>query len=183
MKHIVITPEISNREFLETYVGSARVGLCGGTEFINRAIRKLQWQVTADGRRSPWSHAFMFSERRSDGEFWVLESDLDEASPFKVFSVPASDLTRHAITHYEVLRRTARMALLELRLATGRRHQIRVQLAEIGCPIIGDEKYSARTDPAKRLGLHACRLKFRHPITGEQLQFESPLPPELARLL
>lgn len=77
MKHIVIGPEISNREFLETYVGPARVGLCGGTEFINKAIRKLQWQVTADGRRSPWSHAFMFSERRSDGEFWVLESDLD----------------------------------------------------------------------------------------------------------
>ncbi len=77
MKHIVIGPEISNREFLETHVGSARVGLCGGTEFINRAIRKLQWQVTADGRRSPWSHAFLFSERRSDGEFWVLESDLD----------------------------------------------------------------------------------------------------------
>ncbi|MEN9575356.1 MAG: hypothetical protein RL514_3211 [Verrucomicrobiota bacterium] len=113
----------------------------------------------------------------------VLESDLDEASPFKVYSVPASHLTRHATTHYEVLRRTAHLTLLELRLATGRRHQIRVQLAEIGCPIIGDEKYSARTDPAKRLGLHACRLKFRHPITGEELQFESPLPTELARLL
>lgn len=112
----------------------------------------------------------------------VLESDLDEASPFKVYSVPASPLTRHAITHYEVLKRTARLALVELRLATGRRHQIRVQLAEIGCPVIGDAKYSARTDPAKRLGLHACLLKFRHPITGVELRFESPLPPELARL-
>ena len=112
----------------------------------------------------------------------VLESDLDEASPFKVYSVPASPLTRHAITHYEVLKRTARMALVELRLGTGRRHQIRVQLAEIGCPIIGDAKYSARTDPAKRLGLHAWLLKFRHPITGQELRFESPLPPELARL-
>ena len=112
----------------------------------------------------------------------VLESDLDEASPHKVYSVPASHLTRHAITHYAVLKRTARRALVELRLGTGRRHQIRVQLAEIGCPIIGDEKYSARTDPAKRLGLHAWLLKFRHPITGEELQFESPLPPELAKL-
>lgn len=77
MKHITITPDVSNRDFLEAYVGSARIGLCGGSEFINKAIRKLQWQVTADGRRSPWSHAFMFSERRSDDEFWVLESDLD----------------------------------------------------------------------------------------------------------
>lgn len=77
MKIVEIPHSISNREFLKTHVGSARVGLCGGTEFINKAIRKLQWQVTADGRRSPWSHAFLFSERRSDGEFWVLESDLD----------------------------------------------------------------------------------------------------------
>ncbi len=77
MKHIVVGPEISNRKFLESYAGSAHIGLCGGNDLINKAIRKMQWQVTSDGRRSPWSHAFMFSERRSDGEFWVLESDLD----------------------------------------------------------------------------------------------------------
>lgn len=113
----------------------------------------------------------------------VLESDLDEASPHKVYSVPASHLTRHAITYYEVLKRNASMALVELRLGTGRRHQIRVQLAEIGCPIIGDEKYAARTDPARRLGLHAWLLKFRHPITGQDHRFESLLPAELARLV
>lgn len=77
MKIIDIRHTTSNREFLESHAGSARVGLCGGSEFINKAIRKLQWQVTADGRRSPWSHAFLFSERRSDGQCWVLESDLD----------------------------------------------------------------------------------------------------------
>ena len=113
----------------------------------------------------------------------VLESDLDEASPHKVYSVPRSDLTRHAVTYYEVLQRNARVALLRLRLDTGRRHQLRVQLAEIGCPIIGDEKYSAGTDPAKRLGLHACKLKFRHPMTGQELAFESPLPRNLKQLL
>ena len=113
----------------------------------------------------------------------TLQSHLDEANPYKVYSVPQSELTRHAITHYEVLKRRTRMTLVELRLETGRRHQIRVQLAEIGCPIVGDEKYSARTDPAKRLGLHSCFLKFRHPITGQELQFTSPLPPELAKLV
>lgn len=77
MKINQIPGSISNREFLETHAGSARIGLCGGNDLINKAIRKMQWQVTADGRRSPWSHAFLFSERRSDGEFWVLESDLD----------------------------------------------------------------------------------------------------------
>jgi hypothetical protein len=77
MKQIVVGANVSNREFLETHAGSARIGLCGGNDIINKTIRKMQWQVTTDGRRSPWSHAFLFSERRSDGEFWVLESDLD----------------------------------------------------------------------------------------------------------
>ena len=113
----------------------------------------------------------------------TLESDLDEANPYKVYSVPASELTRHAITHYKVLKKAAKMTLVELRLETGRRHQIRVQLAEIGCPIIGDEKYSARTDPAKRLGLHACYLKLRHPINHTMMEFRSPLPPELAKMV
>ena len=77
MKIIEMPNSLGNREFLETHAGSARIGLCGGNDLINQAIRKMQWQVTSDGRRSPWSHAFLFSERRSDGEFWVLESDLD----------------------------------------------------------------------------------------------------------
>jgi hypothetical protein len=77
MKIIEIPSAISNREFLKTHAGSGRIGLCGGNDLINKAIRKMQWQVTSDGRRSPWSHAFLFSECRSDGEFWVLESDLD----------------------------------------------------------------------------------------------------------
>jgi hypothetical protein len=77
MKIIEIAHAVSNREFLEMHAGSARIGLCGGNDLINKTIRKMQWQVTKDGRRSPWSHAFLFSERRSDGEFWVLESDLD----------------------------------------------------------------------------------------------------------
>ncbi len=113
----------------------------------------------------------------------TLQSWLDENNPYKVYSVPRGETTRHAITHYKVLARRTRMSLLELRLETGRRHQIRVQLAEIGCPIIGDEKYSARTDPAGRLGLHACFLQFNHPITHQLLQFTSPLPAELAKLI
>jgi 23S rRNA pseudouridine1911/1915/1917 synthase len=72
---------------------------------------------------------------------------------------------------------------VELTLETGRRHQIRVQLAEAGCPIVGDEKYGSATDPAKRLALHACALRFEHPVTHKQLRFESPLPRELARLV
>jgi 23S rRNA pseudouridine1911/1915/1917 synthase len=112
----------------------------------------------------------------------TFESDLDETNPFKVFSAPRSERTRHAMTHYRVLARTTWRSLVELTLETGRRHQIRVHLADAGCPIIGDTKYGAKSDPAKRLGLHACLLKFPHPETGEELRFESPLPKNLARL-
>jgi hypothetical protein len=68
---------LSNAEFLERHAAPGRVGLCGGVDAINGVIRKLQYHVTADGHRSPWSHAFLCSGRRADGRHWVLESDLD----------------------------------------------------------------------------------------------------------
>ena len=113
----------------------------------------------------------------------TLESDLDERNPFKVFSAPRNAETRHAITRYRVLARRGKRTLVGLELETGRRHQIRVQLADAGCPIIGDEKYGARTNPAHRLGLHACGLRFLHPGTSKEMNFESPLPKDLARLV
>lgn len=113
----------------------------------------------------------------------VFESDLDESNPFRVRSARPGPMTRHAITHYRVIKRGSGRTLLELKLETGRRHQIRVQLADAGHPIVGDEKYRAKTDPVKRLALHACALRFRHPQTGKELEFESPLPKELAKLV
>jgi len=113
----------------------------------------------------------------------ILESDLDETNPFKVFSVARSENTRHAVTHYRVQASTPNRSLVELTLETGRRHQIRVQLAEAGCPIIGDKKYGAKSNPAKRLGLHSAGLRFPHPVTGKEMVFTCPLPKELARLV
>ncbi|MFN0197220.1 MAG: RluA family pseudouridine synthase [Planctomycetaceae bacterium] len=113
----------------------------------------------------------------------VLTSYLDESGPFKVYSAPSSERTRLAITHYRVLKRFATRALIELTPETGRRNQIRVHLADAECPIIGDRKYAAQTNPARRLGLHASSLQFNHPMSGELLRFESPLPQDLARLL
>ena len=113
----------------------------------------------------------------------VLRSHLDERSPFKVYSAPPGERTRHAVTHYRVVKRMATRALVELTPETGRRNQIRVHLADAKCPIIGDRKYEARTNPARRLGLHAWSLQFKHPLSGEPLRFESPLPHDLARLL
>ena len=113
----------------------------------------------------------------------VLRSHLDESNPVKVFSAHPSERTRHAVTNYRVVKRSRTRALVELTPETGRRNQIRVHLADAKCPIVGDRKYEARTNPARRLGLHAWCLQFTHPVSGAPLRFESPLPQDLARLL
>lgn len=115
-------------------------------------------------------------EGRLPAAVGVFDCHLDERNPFKVFVAPESEHTRRAITHYKVLATHGPRSLVELRLETGRRHQIRVHLANAGCPVIGDEKYGARSDPAKRLGLHATALCFPHPATAKTLRFLSPMP-------
>jgi len=82
---------------------------------------------------------------------------------------------KEAITRYLVLERRRAATLVELRLVTGRRAQIRAQLAEAGHPIVGDARYGSRTDPIGRLALHATRLAFVHP-RGGRVTFESPVP-------
>lgn len=88
-----------------------------------------------------------------------------------------------AITHYRVLLAQGDRSLLECTLETGRRNQIRVQLAALGHPIAGDRKYGAKTDPARRLALHASEIAFRHPVSGAPMEFHSALPPRLAALV
>jgi len=112
-----------------------------------------------------------------------LESHLDESNPLKVYVAPEGPKTRRAVTRYRVMKKSAEFALLELTLETGRRHQIRVQLAEINCPIVGDKKYGAHTNPIRRVALHASSLRFPHPVTGAPLRFQSPLPGDFGRLL
>ena len=92
---------------------------------------------------------------------------------------------RRAVTHYAVLERAANgRALLRLRLETGRTHQIRVHLQSLGCPIAGDYLYGESLPQlAGRFALHAARMQLTHPMTGETLTFESPLPEALAALL
>jgi 23S rRNA pseudouridine1911/1915/1917 synthase len=113
-----------------------------------------------------------------------FDSHLDESNPLKVY--PAKEEgpeTRHAITHYRVTKKGKTTTLVELTLETGRRHQIRVQLAEAGCPIVGDKKYGAQTNPIKRIALHATSLRFLHPVTHKEMRFNSPLPGDFGRLV
>jgi len=75
------------------------------------------------------------------------------------------------------------MSLVRCELITGRTHQIRVHLAARGWPIVGDSTYGIVSDLVARQALHAWRLSFRHPISGEALQFTAPLPEDLRELL
>jgi len=118
------------------------------------------------------------------GDSGTYDSLLDESNPLKVY--PANGTgpeTRHAVTHYRVTKKGKKTTLVELTLETGRRHQIRVQLAEDGCPIVGDKKYGAETNPIKRIALHATSLRFIHPTTRKEMRFDSPLPGDLGRLV
>ena len=101
-----------------------------------------------------------------------FDSHLDESNPLKVYPAKGEGPeTRHAITRYRVTKKGQATTLVELTLETGRRHQIRVQLAEAGCPIVGDKKYGAQTNPIKRIALHATSLRFVHPVTREEMRF------------
>jgi 23S rRNA pseudouridine1911/1915/1917 synthase len=95
---------------------------------------------------------------------------------------------RHSVTHYDTLEAFVAATLLEIKLETGRTHQIRVHMAAIRHPCVGDPMYGADPVLAAKLGLrrqwlHAVRLGFVHPMSGEEMQFESPYPPDLQHAL
>lgn len=95
---------------------------------------------------------------------------------------------RHSVTHYETLEAHRAATLLQIQLETGRTHQIRVHMSAIGHPCVGDPLYGADPGLAARLGLvrqwlHAVRLCFTHPTTGEYVTFESPYPDDLGHAL
>lgn len=88
-----------------------------------------------------------------------------------------------AITHYRVRRQFEHSALIDVSLETGRTHQIRVHLSHIGHPLVGDALYGGSTRYLSRQALHGERLLFEHPLSGESLTVEAPLPNDLQRLL
>jgi 23S rRNA pseudouridine1911/1915/1917 synthase len=81
-----------------------------------------------------------------------------------------------AVTHVHVLKRNPKTTLVEVRLETGRKHQIRVHLAERGTPIVGDKVYGGGFNPIRRLALHGARLDFKHPNTKKLMHFEARYP-------
>ena len=113
----------------------------------------------------------------------VVRSWLTEDKRFVIHSSPVDNGGQYAVTHYRVLESNGKYSLVELMLETGRKNQIRVHMADLGHPVVGDRKYGSEDDSIRRLGLHAYMLCFRHPVTGKFLRFETPVPESFERRL
>lgn len=103
---------------------------------------------------------------------WLTENK----KSLRVSSSPTDNGGQKAVTHYKVTKTNGAYSLLEVQLETGRKNQIRVHMAEIGHPVVGDKKYGKGLSSIKRIGLHAQILEFIHPVTHKKVRFESPTP-------
>lgn len=113
----------------------------------------------------------------------TVESWLKDNKAYITYSSPEDPgNAKYAVTHYHTLQTTPRYSLVELKLETGRKNQIRVHMQDIGHPVCGDRKYGDGSDPIGRLCLHAYRLNFYHPRTGQLMNFETPFPRDFMKL-
>ena len=106
----------------------------------------------------------------------TIQNWLKDNKAYVTYSSPVDNGGKLAITHFFVMDRTTDHSLVEFKLETGRKNQIRVHAADMGHPVCGDPKYGNGDDPLHRLCLHAWLLCFTHPITGERMEFETPVP-------
>lgn len=112
----------------------------------------------------------------------TVSSWLKDNKAYVTYSSPTDNGGKYAVTHYHTLAKSERFSLVELKLETGRKNQIRVHMQDLGHPVAGDPKYGDGSNPIGRLALHAYRLNFYHPITGERMEFETPFPTLFSRL-
>lgn len=112
----------------------------------------------------------------------TIASWLKDNKAYFTYSSPVDNGGKYAVTHFHTLARTTEHSLVEFSLETGRKNQIRVHSADMGHPVCGDVKYGDGNDPIGRLCLHAYMLCFYHPVTGERMEFETPIPGEFKRL-
>jgi len=106
----------------------------------------------------------------------TIRSFLKENKALVMYSTKVPGEGDEAITHYKVLRRGDEITLVEVKLETGRKNQIRVHMKELGHPVVGDKKYGAKTNLIGRTCLHARVLAFIHPITGTEVRYETAVP-------
>ncbi len=117
-----------------------------------------------------------FVEGHPDPAEGRITSYLVENDSLRVYSTKNTKEGRLSHTDYKVIKQVGKRSLLEVRLLTGRKNQIRVHLADKGWPIVGDSKYGQKIRDNKRLALHSHILSFHHPYRGEWMTFEAPIP-------
>lgn len=125
--------------------------------------------------------AVVSGEMEEDGG--TIANWLKDNKAYVTYSSPVDNGGKYAITHFHTLKRTVEHSLVEFRLETGRKNQIRVHCADMGHPVCGDMKYGNGDDPLNRLCLHAYVLCFYHPITHRRMEFETPIPTPFLHLL
>ncbi len=132
--------------------------------FRTRAVRKTYWAIVAN--RPPQDEGTL--------THWLTRNEKSNTARAYDHEVPGS---KQAILDYRLLASSDRYFLLEIDLHTGRHHQIRCQLAKIGCPIKGDLKYGApRSNPDGGICLHARRIQFEHPVSHQPIDIVAPVP-------
>ena len=132
-------------------------------QFRTRKVEKVYWAIVA-GNMSPAQGACVD---------WLRKDERHR----RVYVVSAETSgAQQARLSYQTLRQLSQGRLLEIQLETGRKHQIRVQLAEQGCPILGDRKYGSRKPFPAGIGLHSRSIQFEHPVLKQPMSLTAPLP-------
>jgi len=152
--------------FARTSKGASRIA----AQFRDGRVEKIYWAVV---EQAPGVDA-------STLEHFLVKDEAHNRVRIANESEPGA---RRARLHYHVLRTVVAGTLLEVRLETGRAHQIRVQLAATGCPIVGDLRYGSRRGLGPMIALHAHTIAFEHPTRGERIRVEAPIPAAWAALL
>ncbi len=148
--------------------------------FAEGQVHKTYWAIVPSRKEEGVSRKEERGRRNEDSdewqmlENWIVRNEQQNKSYAYDHEVPNS---KKAILKYRTIARGERFDLLEVQLMTGRHHQIRCQLAAMGCPIKGDLKYGAkRSNPDGSISLNAHRIEFVHPVSKEKICLESPLP-------
>lgn len=140
-------------------------------------ILEENWQNIVTDRR--YVAVLCGKMEKEDG---TVTSWLKDNKAFITYSSPVDNGGKYAVTHYHTLKTNDDFSLVELKLETGRKNQIRVHMQDLGHPVAGDVKYGNGRNPIGRLALHAFRLNFYHPRTREFMNFETPFPTPFVRL-
>jgi len=149
-----------NAAFIAQHAGPGRIGLCGGRDLTNKLIRKAQAPLTADGHRSLWSHAFLFSDKRVDGHWWVIESDLDLR--YKQIRLGVQE---NRVDRYFDAEAFPNIAILDFGLDAAQARAVQIAGLDL---LAGLSTYSLTELVGTALAMHSTRLRRRSNLLARE---------------